>query len=200
MMQTMPKNDKIPKLNTPFRNRIAGHGEERVDQMLANPLNFRLHPANQQEALAGSIDEIGFIRSVTVNKRSGCVVDGHLRVTLAARSGVESLPVEYVDLDEQEEAKALLMLDPISAMAASDKAKLDELLRQVNSDDERVQQMLSDLAEREGLISPAEQEKTGADVIPEQYMILIECETEQTQAELLERFNAEGLKCKALLS
>lgn len=142
---------KIAKLNKPLANRIVGHGEEQVDQLLANPLNFRLHPDNQQQALAGAIDDIGFIRSVTVNQRTGRVVDGHLRVTLAARSGVESLPVEYVDLSEAEEAQALLSLDPIAAMAASDKAKLDELMRAVQSDDERVQQMIEEIAEKEGL-------------------------------------------------
>ncbi len=119
--------------------------------MLANPLNFRLHPDNQQQALAGAIDDIGFIRSVTVNQRTGRVVDGHLRVTLAARSGVESLPVEYVDLDEAEEAQALISLDPIAALASSDRAKLDELMQAVQSDDERVQAMLAEIAEREGL-------------------------------------------------
>ena len=142
---------KIAKLNKPLINRIVGHGEEAVDQLLANPLNYRLHPDNQQQALAGAIDDIGFIRSVTVNQRTGRVVDGHLRVTLAARSGVETLPVEYVDLSEAEEAQALLSLDPIAAMAASDKAKLDELMRAVQSDDERVQAMISEIAESEGM-------------------------------------------------
>ena len=142
---------KIAKLNKPLVNRIIGHGEEAVDQLLANPLNFRLHPDNQQQALAGAIDDIGFIRSVTVNQRTGRVVDGHLRVTLAARSGVETLPAEYVDLDEAEEAQALLSLDPIAAMAASDKAKLDELMRAVQSDDERVQAMISEIAEHNGM-------------------------------------------------
>jgi hypothetical protein len=150
---------KIAKLNKPLINRIVGHGEEAVDQLLANPLNYRLHPDNQQQALAGAIDDIGFIRSVTVNQRTGRVVDGHLRVTLAARSGVESLPVEYVDLSEAEEAQALLSLDPIAAMAASDKAKLDELMRAVQSDDERVQQMMADIAEREGILQDGQDEK-----------------------------------------
>ena len=56
---------KIAKLNKPLVNRIIGHGEEQVDQLLANPLNFRLHPDNQQQALAGAIDDIGFIREVS---------------------------------------------------------------------------------------------------------------------------------------
>ena len=167
---------KIAKLNKPLNNRIIGHGEEQVDQLLANPLNFRLHPDNQQQALAGAIDDIGFIRSVTVNQRTGRVVDGHLRVTLAARSGVESLPVEYVDLSEAEEAQALLSLDPIAAMAASDKAKLDELMRAVQSDDERVQAMISELAVKENLFIPDEFPEYTEDVENDvEYLTCPEC-------------------------
>lgn len=167
---------KIAKLNKPLVNRIVGHGEEQVDQLLANPLNFRLHPDNQQQALAGAIDDIGFIRSVTVNQRTGRVVDGHLRVTLAARSGVESLPVEYVDLSEAEEAQALLSLDPIAAMAASDKAKLDELMRAVQSDDERVQAMISEIAIKENLFIPDEFPEYTEDVENDvEYLTCPEC-------------------------
>jgi hypothetical protein len=147
---------KPASLSKPFRNRITGSGMEDVDQLLANPANWRLHPDNQQQALAGAIDDIGFIRSVTVNRTTGCVLDGHLRVTLAARSGVDSLPVEYVELSEAEEAEALLTLDPIGAMAAADKTKLDELMRSVQSDDARVQQMIADLAQKEMLLIPDE--------------------------------------------
>ena len=162
----------MAKLDKPFVNRIVGHGEEDVDQMLASPLNFRIHPDNQQQALAGSIDDIGYIRSVTVSKRSGRVLDGHLRVALAMRSGVKSLPVEYVDLDEAEEAQALLSLDPIAALAATDRQKLDELLHQVQSDDERVQQMMADMAEREELYidDNAGRDAEPADIEPDRFV------------------------------
>jgi len=36
--------------------------------------------------------------------------------------------------------------------------------------------------------------------IPEQFLILVECADEPTQIELLQRFQKEGLKCKALVS
>lgn len=36
--------------------------------------------------------------------------------------------------------------------------------------------------------------------MPEQYLVLITCCDEQEQEALLERFTAEGLECKALLS
>jgi len=142
---------KVAKLEKEFKNRIVGYAEVDPEQLLAHPENFRLHPDSQQQALAGAIDSIGYIDPVLVNKNTDTVIDGHLRVSLALRSGVKSIPVTYVDLTEDEERQALLMLDPIAALAASDKTKLDELLRQVNSDDERVQQMLADLAKANGL-------------------------------------------------
>jgi len=36
--------------------------------------------------------------------------------------------------------------------------------------------------------------------ITELFLILVDCETEAAQVELLERFNEEGLKCRALIS
>jgi hypothetical protein len=139
------------KLKKPFVNKIIGHSEERLDQLLANPRNFRFHPDNQQQALAGSIDEVGFIRSLSVNKNSGAIIDGHARVAILMRSNVEKVMVEWLDLTDEEEAKAILMMDAIAEMAAKDKEKLDALMREVQSDDERVQQMIADMAEREGL-------------------------------------------------
>lgn len=40
---------------------------------------------------------------------------------------------------------------------------------------------------------------TDADII-DQYLVLIECRNEEQQVELLERFQREGLKCRALLA
>mgnify|MGYP007083423547 FL=1 len=142
---------KKPAIINNFRNRVVGSGVEKTDQLQANAMNFRIHPDAQQQALAGAIDDIGFARSILVCRTSGNVIDGHARIALALRSGVEELPVEYVDLTEDEERKALLFIDPIAAMAASDKQKLDDLLQSVQSDDERVTEMLEEMAKREGL-------------------------------------------------
>jgi ParB-like chromosome segregation protein Spo0J len=119
MMMTKKSNNngRIPKLEKELNNRIVGHEMVQLDQLLAHPNNWRLHPKYQQDALAGLIDDIGFIRSVLVNKTTGTVIDGHLRVALASRSGVQELPVEYVELTEEQEIKALALLDPIAGMA-----------------------------------------------------------------------------------
>src|ERR1700722_15600770 len=94
-----------------WRNRIVGHGEEDPTQLLANPRNWRLHPKAQQDALAGVLEQVGWVQDVIVNKRTGFVVDGHARVALALSAG-ERVPVVYVDLSEQEEALIIATLDP----------------------------------------------------------------------------------------
>lgn len=147
----MPKtnnNGRIPKLEKPLENRIVGHEMVRLDQLLAHPNNWRLHPKYQQDALAGLIDDIGFIRSVLVNKTTGTVIDGHLRVALASRSGVQELPVEYIELTEEQEIKALALLDPIAGMAETDREKLEEILEMVTADNDRVRNALAHIAER----------------------------------------------------
>jgi len=112
--------------------------------------------------MRGALDSVGWVQDVIVNLRTSeewgadqnvqTLVDGHLRVTLALRAGEDTpVPVKFVDLSPSEEAQVLATLDPIAAMAATDKDKLDELMRAVQSDDERVQTMLAEIAEREGL-------------------------------------------------
>jgi len=134
-----------------WANRIIGSDNVDPTQLLAHPDNFRIHPGGQQNALQGSLDTIGWIQQIIVNRLTGHVVDGHLRVQLAMRNNEPLVPVLYVDLTEAEEAQALMSLDPIAAMAGTDKAKLDELLRMVNTDNEQVQEFLSELAKSNGL-------------------------------------------------
>lgn len=126
-----------------YKNRIVGHGEENPDQLAANPRNWRIHPKAQEDALAGVLDEVGWVGTVLVNKRSGYVVDGHLRVMHAISAGERSVPVTYVDLSDDEEAVVLATLDPLAAMAGSDQAQLDALLAGIHAGDERLAQFLS---------------------------------------------------------
>lgn len=128
---------------TGWRNRIVAHGTEAPDQLLAHPSNFRIHPKAQQDHLAAVLDQVGFVQDVIVNQRTGHVVDGHLRVELAISRGEESIPVVYVDLDEDEERLVLATFDPISAMAVPDREILRDLIESIEADDERVAELLS---------------------------------------------------------
>lgn len=136
----------------PWRNRIVGHGDVAPDQLEAHYANFRTHPGFQQEALTGLIHELGYTMPVLVSQRTGRVLDGHLRVTLALREDQATIPVTYVDVDEAEELLILSTADPLAAMAQADTAKLDALLRDVQTQDAAIQQMLEGLALQHQLI------------------------------------------------
>jgi ParB-like chromosome segregation protein Spo0J len=135
-----------------IQNRIVGSGEESLDQIQFNPRNWRVHPLNQQNALKGVLEEVGWVQEVIVNKRTGNLIDGHLRCQLAAREGAKTIPVKYVDLSEEEEALVLATIDPIAAMATTDRAKLDDLMRGIQSDNEQVQALVKEIAEKENLL------------------------------------------------
>ena len=138
---------------TPWRNRIVRTGEEAPDQLLANPRNWRIHPKHQQNVLTGVLESVGWVTHVIVNERTGHVVDGHARVGLAISRNEPTVPVTYVDLTEQEEALVLATLDPISALAGSDKDTFGELMRWVETEDVSVQRLLDDLQLSLGVVT-----------------------------------------------
>jgi len=137
-----------------WRNRITGSGEEAPEQLLANPRNWRTHPASQRDALRGSLDTVGWVAQVLVNRTTGHVVDGHARIEEAISRGEPSVPVLYVELSPEEEALVLATLDPIGAMAERDTERLRDLLSDVSVDDEGLRRLLADLAPRRGRTDP----------------------------------------------
>jgi DNA modification methylase len=151
---------------TAWRNRIVDHGEEAPDQLLANPKNWRIHPKAQQDALSGVLDEVGWVQEVIVNKTTGHVVDGHLRVSLAISRQEPTIPVKYVELTPEEEALVLVTLDPLAGMAATAKDALETLLADVQPGSDAVTALLEDVAKSAGL-NGAKDGLTGPDAVPE---------------------------------
>ena len=127
-----------------WANRIVGHSEEEPDQLLANPANFRRHPGNQRDALRGSLNEIGWVKSVLVNRTTGNVIDGHARVEEALTAGC-TVPCDWVELSPEEERLALAVLDPISEMATRDDEALAALLADVSTQDAGLQALLDSM-------------------------------------------------------
>jgi DNA modification methylase len=137
-----------------WRNRIVGHGEKPPKQLLANPANWRGHPKEQRVALAGALAEVGWVAQVLVNRTTGHVVDGHLRVELAIDRGEQVVPVTYVELTEDEERLVLASLDPLAAMATAEKDALAVLLAGLETEDVALARMLAQLAEQHGIRRP----------------------------------------------
>lgn len=132
-----------------WKNRIVETAEMAVKDLKANPKNWRKHPQAQQNALTGVLDTVGWVQQVIWNRQTGHLVDGHLRVELAAKRKEKTIPVNVVDLSPEEEAMILATFDPIAAMAEADRQMMAGLLQSIETENEQVKALLESIARDE---------------------------------------------------
>jgi DNA modification methylase len=149
-----------------IRDRIKEFRRVKASEILPNPKNWRTHPKAQKEALQGLLAEIGFAGAVLARETPHglMLIDGHLRTETAVDADI---PVLILDVDEKEANKILATFDPVSAMAGSDAAALDALIRDVETSSESVASMLEDLAKDAGCDWAKEQKEIEEDEAPE---------------------------------
>ena len=139
-------HDNRPGRAPTWRSRIVGHGDADPQTLVAHPLNWRAHPRNQRRAMAGVLGEVGWVQDVIVNRRTGRILDGHLRVALALERGEAPVPIVEVDLREDEERVILATFDPLGAMANGDADAVQDLLARVTAEEAAVADLLGRLA------------------------------------------------------
>jgi hypothetical protein len=96
--------------------------------------NWRIHPEHQRQIMTGALLDLGWTQPVTVSRRTGTIVDGHLRVFLAKANG-QRVPVAWVDLNEIEERKALASTDALTGLADVDWQKVMDNLSAFGAED-----------------------------------------------------------------
>lgn len=136
-----------------WKNRIVG--SETVDPATLKPhdLNWRDHPIAQQQALDVALEGVGWIKEVIVSKRTGTILDGHLRVERAFALG-EMVPVVYVDVSKNEEKAILATMDPLADAAGIDREKLTDLMQSIDGDREELAKLRALMADAHGLDVP----------------------------------------------
>lgn len=192
------------KAEAPIRNRIKAHVRVRAGDLLPHELNPRRHSEAQRAALAALYAEVGFARSLLAYERPDGrlkLIDGHLRQDLTPDMEVE---VEVLDVNDAEARALLLSLDPLAQLADYDQAALDRLRSLTSTSSDAVANLWASIGQANAAIAEtlaaARDGRDKTERIPDQFLILVECADEQTQMELLQRFQEEGLKCKALVS
>jgi hypothetical protein len=185
----------------PIRNRIVGHATVRAGDLVPHPNNWRRHPPDQRRALEDSLHELGDIRSLLGYRLPDGriqLIDGHLRRDLDPERMVT---VELVDLNEEEAAKALLTLDPLAALAETDAKAAQVLAAALQTESASLRGLWQGLVQEDDTAQQAlEQQDEENEPPPERFLVLIECTDEAQQVELLQRFGAEGLRCRAIVS
>ena len=187
-----------------IRNRIQRHIRVRAGDLVPHELNPRLHSDAQRQALADLYRHVGFARSLLAYPLPDGrlkLIDGHLRQALDPDMVVD---VEVLDVNDAEARTLLLSLDPLAQLADYDRDALDRLRALTPTDSDALANLWACVGRANEEVAGTLRDKSGgADKVaelPEQFLILVECASEQEQVRLLERFQADGLKCKPLLS
>ncbi len=176
-----------------MRNRIKDHRRVRAGDLVPHELNPRVHSDVQRRALQMLYDEIGFARSLLAYELPDGrlkLIDGHLRRDLTPE---EMVDVEVLDVSDAEARALLLAIDPLAELAGYEAETLTELRRVTEADSEAVRSLWEVLEEA----SRKTKKGVEREMLPEHYFVMIECEDETHQRELLERFQNEGLTCQA---
>lgn len=133
---------------TDFRNRIVEQRLVDAADLKSHPMNPRRHPEGQKRAVAGLLNEVGIVDSLTVYwseaQDSYVVLDGHLRKDMGGM-----WPVNVLDVNDEEADLILATFDYTTSLAELDATALAELLARVEMtpvEDDGVRDLLAQLA------------------------------------------------------
>jgi ParB-like chromosome segregation protein Spo0J len=176
-----------------------------LDELHEHPRNARKHDL---AVITRSLAGLGQYRPIVVNcgtktGRPNEILAGHGTVKAAAALGWPSIDAVLVDVDETTATNILLVDNRASDLAEYDDRLLVELLASLDDltltgydpdDYDELVRGLSDIDERD-----LDEGDADTDQGERIFGIAIECQSEQQQAKLLERFTAEGLSVRALM-
>lgn len=171
-----------------------------------------LHPRNARQgdvgAIADSITKNGLFGAIVVQRSSGLVVKGNHTLKACRTLGMKQIPALVADINDETAHRFLVADNRTADLAAYDELLLADQLREIAAenegtlnesgtgyDDDDLDEMLKRLAHSMEPLDPTP--KLGAKL---EHRLVILCVSEGQQAELLERFTAEGLEVKAVLS
>jgi DNA modification methylase len=139
---------------TDLRNRVTGMRYLHAADLLPNPKNFRTHPDYQRAALTDLLAEVGIANALIAYQTPAGLqlIDGHLRKDAAPDT---LWPVLVLDVDEAEATTLLATLDPIGALAQTNRDRLSAILSEVKTGSDAVRDVLGGLADAAGIARDA---------------------------------------------
>jgi len=169
---------------------------KRLSELRAAKYNPRTMSKKAAGGLDRSIEKYGLAEPIVWNRRTKNVVGGHQRLESLKRQGVKVTDVRVVDLPLIEEKGLNLALNSRSLQGDWTPA-VAEILEEIRlGAPELVEPLLLDDIE----IPPAEPD--GEPAVdkgpPTRFSIIIECQSEKHQGELLSRLEKEGLKARGM--
>lgn len=164
---------------------------------------LRPHPRKGDVAAIGrSIDANGFYGAIVAQKSTGHILVGNHRFEAAKQAGAESVPVLWVDVEDEAALCILLADNRTNDLAGYDEPALAELLEEL----EKVGSLANtgyDAHDLDRLLCQLREAVEAADAqaatLPSRYEIVVVCGDEGEQKNLLDEFRERGLSCRALV-
>lgn len=163
------------------------------------------HPRNpnngDQERLSASIDAHGQFETKLISADNFVLSGNHFYHDAMEkgrkRMAVIRLPIQH---DSAQAIEIMLAANHITRKGKDDKGILEELLLAVKEQQGSLAGAGFDDDELDRLLAEAEAASDAALGADLEYKVIVDCTSEDHQAQLLERFEAEGLKVKALIA
>lgn len=166
------------------------------------------HPKNRRQGDVGAISESieinDFADVVKIQESKMRIIGGEHTWRAAKSLGLKRLPMMLIDCDDDRAERLMRAYNRTADLASYDEQGLiDDMKKMLERtgtlagtgfDTDALDELIGDL-ERAG-----QNLDGGAQMGDMEYRVLIECRSEQQQADLLARFEKEGLTCQALMS
>ena len=168
-----------------------------TDDLKPHPKN----PRKNEEAVnkvAKSIERFGFGSPIIAREEDKVIIAGHTRWKASKQLSLSKVPVIFMDLSAVDAELLMIADNKLGEKADWDDEKLSELLKELKNEDlnligfdnNELSKLLDDMDDSLDDFTEEDLDFT--------YQILIENLNETSQAELLERFELEGMTCRAL--
>jgi hypothetical protein len=185
-----------------------------LDRVHAWPKNP--HPPQPKEVrnVARSVKRFGFGAPLVARLANGELIAGHVRLLAAKLLKLQTVPVRFLDLPE-DEAHVLALADnklasnrerdweddAVSEILDDLEERGIELAIGTGFDDEEIDKILGGGSELEDEAAAREGAggAGGNEAMPDQWAIVVQCRDEAHQLAMLERLGGEGLECRALV-
>lgn len=173
-----------------------------LEKVWPDPANARLHNPRNLEAIKSSLRRFGQQKPIVV-RRDGMILAGNGTYAAIREMGWSEIWLRVSELESIEAAAYALADNRTAELAAWDFEILTGTLRGLQEAGYPLEELGWNDEEAKALFEPdksTSDDETSAQIAGLEYRIVISCDNEQHQAELLERFELEGFTCRALIS
>ena len=163
--------------------------------------NARLHDARNLLAIRDSLARFGQVQPLVVQKSSGRVIGGNGRLEVMRQVGWRNALCTLVDCSDSEATALSIALNRSAELASWDDDTLATLLGDLQRQDVDLGLLGFTSDEMDKIMQaqePGEPEPPKDVPITSQYLVMVRCQSEAHQQEVMDTFRAEGRQVKAI--